>query len=423
MEEANINAKKRKVKEEPKTYNASKKPRVEKATEKQTPEKKKSESKPIITANNAEKNGISPHPKRPKRQVKTAKEDTDDSALPDKDAKDPAEDHIAYLEEFELDKNKPKPKDLKCTICGKCSSAKSDLIKTNISESIRGIGPYKCKICNASFIQVTAFHGHITIHTGEKPFKCDLCRKSFAIKDRLRLHMRIHTGEKPHKCSQCNLTFARRSQVTQHQRVHTGKKDYQCTECNARFASYHTLKGHVMAHRGVKEFQCGACGNKKFIQCGRNLPHLKKHMKCVHNATKPYLCKLCKEYFQTQSELEAHNRDVHGIAKTAEEEAEEIVEEASLARPQKSTGRAALRISSEERRCKFGFGSLLVDEVLKLSLQSSGHEPFEDPSLSRLDELRKNVLLLLQWTIPKDTMEEIYKNNMTVDEVLDMLTT
>ncbi|XP_045592956.2 zinc finger protein 37 [Procambarus clarkii] len=280
----------------------------------------------------------------------------------------------------------------------------------------RGVKEFQCGACGKKFIRVEGLYKHIrTVHRGSRPYYCNLCGKAF--KGHLQQHMRLHLGVRPFECSTCGATFTQNSQLTVHMRIHTGERPYKCQICGAAFAHSSACKIHMRSHTGEKPFQCVLCSTS-FSQ----LPHLKKHMKCVHNAAKPYLCTICKEFFQTQNELDGHERTVHGMDKTAEQEAEEMVEESALARLRNRLAVLLYRISSEERRRKFGFGQRLVDEVLKLSLESSGHVPINDKSLSRLDELRKNVLLLLKWTIPKDTMEEYHKNNMTVDEVLDMLT-
>ncbi|KAK8730937.1 hypothetical protein OTU49_007711 [Cherax quadricarinatus] len=281
----------------------------------------------------------------------------------------------------------------------------------------RGVKEFQCGACGKKFIRVEGLYKHIRmVHRGSRPYYCNLCGKAF--KGHLQQHMRLHLGVRPFECSTCKATFTQNSQLTVHMRIHTGERPYKCQICGAAFAHSSACKIHMRSHTGEKPFQCVLC-SAAFSQ----LPHLKKHMKCVHNAVKPYLCTICKDFFQTQSELDGHERTDHGMDKSAEQEAEEMVEESTLARLRNRLAVLLYRISSEERRCKFGFGHRLVDEVLKLSLESSGHVPINDKSLSRLDELRKNVLLLLKWTIPKDTLEEYHKNNMTVDEVLDMLTT
>jgi len=38
------------------------------------------------------------------------------------------------------------------------------------------------------------------VHTGERPFKCEICDATFVYPEHFKKHTRIHTGEKPYLC-------------------------------------------------------------------------------------------------------------------------------------------------------------------------------------------------------------------------------
>ena len=56
------------------------------------------------------------------------------------------------------------------------------------------------------------------------------------------------------------------------------------------FIIFHFLS---LLYLGEKPHTCKLC-NKSFAQ----LPHLKKHMLCVHNTDKPYYCEICQGFFK-----------------------------------------------------------------------------------------------------------------------------
>lgn len=70
---------------------------------------------------------------------------------------------------------------------------------------------------------------------------------------------------------------------------------------------------------------------------------------------------------------------------------------------------------------KLGFGTRLIDQVLKESIEASGRKPCEDTSLSEGSLLKKNIEILLEWTIPEDYMNTFREANKSVEEILEEL--
>ena len=253
------------------------------------------------------------------------------------------------------------------------------------------------------------------VHTGERPYSCKICARSFSHSTALKLHLRMHTGEKPHVCKLCNKAFAQ-------------------------------------------------------------LPHLKKHMLCVHNTDRPYYCDKCGEYFKIKSEYAEHAekqhpddipKDLEGVAlppnaegstndissigdihiravstdqspskdnkkntsnvkNSADASKNDETQQSTMPLEKMRTLLALLlkKISTPGRLKKLGFGTRLIDEVLKESIEASGRKPVvEKEGDSESSTLMANIQILLDWTIPEDYMTYFRSESKTVDEILEELAT
>lgn len=72
----------------------------------------------------------------------------------------------------------------------------------------------------------------------------------------LREHRRRHTGERPYKCKYCEATFINNSSLKTHTAKHTGILPYKCQACGKLFAKSYGLKMHSLSHSNEKPFVC-----------------------------------------------------------------------------------------------------------------------------------------------------------------------
>ena len=89
------------------------------------------------------------------------------------------------------------------------SSASKNDSKLHIALVHEGNKPFKCELCDHSFLQKGALKIHLTsVHEGIRPFKCELCEHSFSHKGSLNQHVpSIHGGTKPFKSGICDKRF------------------------------------------------------------------------------------------------------------------------------------------------------------------------------------------------------------------------
>ncbi|CAG0881774.1 unnamed protein product [Cyprideis torosa] len=187
-----------------------------------------------------------------------------------------------------------------CKSCGLSFSSNSALKNHQISHT--GVKDYMCNICKNSFARKSYLKTHLaTVHDGSRPHTCRVCLKSFKGQGHLTEHMRLHNQEKPFQCNFCPQAFVQRSHLTVHLRVHSGAKPYACKICLQRFAHSSAVKIHERQHSGARPFPCPRCSSR-FSQ----LPHLKKHMKCIHGEDRLYQCEVCNQSFRKRVDLENH---------------------------------------------------------------------------------------------------------------------
>lgn len=231
--------------------------------------------------------------------------------------------------------------------------------------------------------------------------------------------MRTHEKNKPHGCAHCGARFAQRSQLTVHQRIHSGEKPYRCQVCWKAFAHSTALKLHTRKHTGEKPFVCILCESVAFSQ----LPHLKKHMLCIHKSTKPYVCSYCKSFHRTKLELESHYTKCKKYIKPMDKPKTEQVEPPMPIEKMRFLLAILLKkISAPERLEELGFNKKLIDDVLNESIVGSGRKPCKDAKLSVAERLKKNVQILLEWTVPKQYMEKFKVEQRSTEELLEELT-
>lgn len=335
-----------------------------------------------------------------------------------------------------------------CRHCPKTFARGGQLVQHTRTHT--GSRPYTCKQCNSSFTCSANLKLHIKRHMDVRDFICDICGKAFIRRDALKKHlscfhnnvrafhckicnkelkghlpqhMRTHNQDKPHGCANCGARFAQRSQLTVHQRIHSGEKPYRCQVCWKAFAHSTALKLHTRRHTGEKPFRCPLCENTAFSQ----LPHLKKHMLCIHKTDKPYLCNFCKSWHKTKISLEEHIQICKAVIETVEEK--EIKLDDPKIEPPMAIERMRLllavllkKISSQKRLDELGFNKRLIDDVLIESIESSGREPCNDDDLSDAERLKRNVQILLEWTVPKHYMEKFKTEQRSTEELLEELT-
>lgn len=149
-------------------------------------------------------------------------------------------------------------------------------------------------------------------------------------------------------------------------------------------------------------------------------------MYCIHKTSKPYVCIHCKSFHKTKIELHKHFEMCtvyQELPKLEPKIASNVVEPPMAIEKMRFLLAVLLKkISAPERLEELGFNKRLIDDVLIESIESSGRAPCKDFDLSVAERLKRNVQILLEWTVPKHYMEKFRTEQRSTEELLEELT-
>lgn len=147
---------------------------------------------------------------------------------------------------------------------------------------------------------------------GVKMAKCRFCDFQITRRNRsiVKQHMRIHTGITPHACKHCPKKFYTRNILIAHvQSAHPTKTMHKCPLCKIYFFTAKDFQAHELKCVKRSTFECHLC------KCQENrfrLRDAKEHMRRFHTGEKIYQCKYCDEdAFLTKNSLAWHVKHCH----------------------------------------------------------------------------------------------------------------
>lgn len=192
--------------------------------------------------------------------------------------------------------------------CSVCSETFSN--SKNLQEHLKNVhnldeeSKYNCDKCDKSFRLSRSLDIHLATHSNETPYLCDICGKSFKHGSNLSSHKKSHADSKAthrHACDLCPKSFPSKFHLSEHKNVHLNLTPYPCGICGKKFHRRIQLRQHRIIH-SQSSYECPQCG-VAFNRRGNMTQHMKRHMKELK-----FTCKVCKESFQTLSEVVQHRR-------------------------------------------------------------------------------------------------------------------
>lgn len=207
-------------------------------------------------------------------------------------------------------------KPFKCSICQKSFMTYKEM---QAHKSGHGrIAPYVCEVCGKGYLQLSTLAEHRFSHEEERRFPCTLCGKRFFSSMALKRHGRVHTGERPFRCLTCGLNFAIRAHLLAHKRTHTGERPFPCPSetCPQAFSTSSAAKRHFLnihSKDAQKKTAAKNSGGQQTSEHGDGEDYI---LGCTDDmggtekpaAPTPQICKTCGASFKSRAGLAGHER-------------------------------------------------------------------------------------------------------------------
>ncbi|XP_044727520.1 zinc finger protein 569-like [Chrysoperla carnea] len=173
-----------------------------------------------------------------------------------------------------------------------------------------------CDICGKLTKKIRI---HLKTHINSLDLKCDICGKQFRHNITLRSHLAHHKREeiegKP-ECDICHKTFYCKAGLDRHiKNMHQNTRPIKCTLCPKSFHDIYILKVHMVTHTGERRYKCDVEGcSRTYTQRTPLVQHkLKYHSNNESEITK-FKCKICSKRFKYKRNMEEHLRFHNGVS-------------------------------------------------------------------------------------------------------------
>ncbi|XP_059053124.1 gastrula zinc finger protein XlCGF57.1-like [Achroia grisella] len=301
-----------------------------------------------------------------------------------------------------------------CDHCGKTTSSRAAMAK---HLEIHGEKSHHCDVCGYSTYTAEVLRRHTLTHANEKPYKCTLCDKSFIQRSQLQRHLEKHVGN---RCSVCDCNFNTKSGLLIHIREHEGLQKLICPfgDCNYKkvFSNEQSLNAHIKTHLDEKSYACEVCGKQFHTEV-----NMQRHVS-THRLDRPRRCMYCvkaRAYIRGE-QLLRHVRKLHPtIFRQHLVHVRQVLgTNVGIERVKKSELESILNVlDAESDRIIEGCSG---EDILYGGMQVQDDKmKTEDSPLMSEDELVENLKTLLSQLIDKDTLECFGWPDETVDVVLE----
>ena len=120
-------------------------------------------------------------------------------------------------------------------------------------QSTIGPRPFKCQLCESTFLEESHLQTHVEIHSMDGPWACIACRRQFKQRAHLLEHMYIHWGYKPYICLYCPMDFKRTYEAEKHMNLHKNQERRKKVQ-QEKMVSTKSIGG-VGAKRGSEQLE------------------------------------------------------------------------------------------------------------------------------------------------------------------------
>ncbi|XP_041470536.1 uncharacterized protein LOC121420075 isoform X1 [Lytechinus variegatus] len=187
-------------------------------------------------------------------------------------------------------------------------------------EEMRSPRPFKCQLCDSTFLEEAHLQIHVEIHSMDGPWGCVICKRKLKQRAHLLEHVYVHWGYKPFACRYCPMDFMRAYDAERHMLSHKqrrGRTEEPRQRANNDLDGSHAGQGNESKASILEDLLTKPQSHNDdineerggmFKDLGDSIAPLPVvPLRCPDDGkNRPYACELCDRAFTAKSSLREH---------------------------------------------------------------------------------------------------------------------